>query len=240
MKSCDFPLFFLIFSSENLYCAHLGVSMRNVFWGLFWIIFQTTAFSASSLSLFNGKDLQGWINTKTKEPAAWKVEGDTVQVIPGMGDIQTVAEFEDFDLHAEFWIPYLPEKTGQDRGNSGIFLQGRYEIQILDSWNNPTYLDGTCGSLYKLIPPLANMSLPPENWQTYDIQFRSPRLNESGQVTEKGEVTVVHNGQLVIERGLFERGTGSAGKMKQGIPGPIRLQDHGSAVRFRNLVITPR
>ena len=84
------------------------------------------------------------------------------------------------------------------------------------------------------------MSLPPENWQTYDISFRAPRLNVTGQVIEKGEVTVVHNGQVVIERGLFERGTGSAAKMKQGIPGPIRLQDHGSSVRFRNLVITPQ
>jgi len=215
---------------------------RNVFWGLFVgiLVFQPTAFSSSSLSLFNGKDLSGWVSTKTKEAPQWKVDGEVVEVVPGTGDIQTVQEFEDFDLHAEFWIPYLPEKSGQDRGNSGIFLQGRYEIQILDSWNNPTYLDGTCGSLYKLIAPQANMSLPPETWQTYDIRFRAPKLNEAGQVIEKGEVTVSLNGQLVIERGLFERGTGSAAKMKQGVSGPIRLQDHGSAVRFRNLVISRR
>lgn len=215
-------------------------------WNVSWVVFLGTlllplaAFSSTSISLLNGKDLSGWVNSKTKGPAQWKVEPEFIEVVRGSGDIQTIEEFEDFDLHAEFWIPGLPEKLGQDRGNSGIFLQGRYEIQILDSWNNPTYLDGTCGSLYKLIPPLANMSLPPENWQSYDIQFRSPRLNDLGQVIEKGEVTVIHNGQLIIERGVFERGTGSAAKMKQGIPGPIRLQDHGSAVRFRNLVITRR
>ncbi|MFM8313331.1 MAG: DUF1080 domain-containing protein [Deltaproteobacteria bacterium] len=216
--------------------------MRNVFWLFFlsFFIYQPPSFSASSVSLFNGNDLNGWVSTKTKEAPQWKVQGEVVEVVPGTGDIQTIEEFEDFDLHAEFWIPLLPEKSGQDKGNSGIFLQGRYEIQILDSWNNPTYLDGTCGSLYKLIAPQVNRSLPPETWQTYDIQFRSPKLNEAGQVIERGEVTVVLNGQVVIERGLFERGTGSAAKMKQGIPGPIRLQDHGSAVRFRNLVITPR
>jgi hypothetical protein len=234
-----YSVFLDLFLKKPILPSLMGI-LRNVFWVFLGLLFQLPAFSASSISLFNGKDLTGWVSTKTKGSTTWKVDGDTVEVVPGTGDIQTIAEFEDFDLHAEFWIPYLPEKTGQDRGNSGIFLQGRYEIQILDSWNNPTYLDGTCGSLYKLIPPLANMSLPPETWQTYDIQFRSPRLNEAGQLTEKGEVTVVHNGQLVIERGLFERGTGSAAKMKQGIPGPIRLQDHGSAVRFRNLVITPR
>lgn len=214
----------------------------RVFWGflvgIFWV--SLPSFAVSSLSLFNGKNLQGWVSTKTQEAPQWKVDGEIVEVVPGTGDIQTVEEFEDFDLHAEFWIPSLPEKSGQDKGNSGIFLQGRYEIQILDSWNNPTYPDGVCGSLYKLIAPLTNMSLPPETWQTYDIQFRAPRLNPTGQVIEKGEVTVVHNGQVIIDRGFFERGTGSAVKMKQGVPGPIRLQDHGSAVRFRNLVITRR
>lgn len=206
-----------------------------------WLFLFSVALYSTSLvaaqELFNGSDLSGWISTKTGTPAQWKVENGYLEVVPGLGDIQTEAVFEDFNLHAEFWIPYLPQKSGQDRGNSGIFLQGRYEIQILDSWNNETYLDGMCGALYKIIAPMANMSLPPENWQTYDIRFRSPRLNSEGQVTQKGEITVVHNGQLIIERGLFERGTGSAAKQKQGIPGPIRLQDHGSSVRFRNLII---
>ena len=194
---------------------------------------------ATTLSLFNGTDLSGWQHRKTQLPPSWRVTSGYVEIIPGTGDIETVEKFEDFDLHLEFWIPALPDKTGQDRGNSGVFLQGRYEIQILDSWNSQTYLDGMCGALYKLIAPLKNMSLPPEEWQTYDIQFSSPRIDESGKVVKKGEVTVIHNGEVVIDRGQFERGTGSAAKEPQGIPGPIRLQDHGSAVRFRNLTVTP-
>ena len=210
-------------------------------WGwasLFINLLISPALFASSTQLFNGNDLTGWVQSKDGSTPKWKVENDYFEVVPGTGDIQTQEVFEDFNLHAEFWIPYLPNKTGQDRGNSGIFLQGRYEIQILDTWNNETYLDGICGALYKLIAPSANMSLPPEQWQTYDINFRAPRLDEDGRVREKGEVSVVLNGQVVIERGLFERGTGSAAKQKQGIPGPIRLQDHGSPVRFRNLVVT--
>lgn len=194
----------------------------------------------SSLALFNGTDLDGWIQSKTQAPASWRVTPDYVEIIPGSGDIETKESFEDFDLHIEFWIPSMPDKSGQDRGNSGIFLQGRYEIQILDSWQNETYLNGACGSLYKLIAPEINASLPPEHWQTYDIQFRAPRLNVAEEVITPGEVTVIHNGKQVITNGQFMRGTGSAAKLKQGVPGPIRLQDHGSPVRFRNLVITPR
>jgi len=194
---------------------------------------------ADSIPLFQGGNLDGWISTKTKTPAAWKTSEDYMEVVPGLGDIETTQVFNDFDLHAEFWIPYLPERHGQDRGNSGIFLQGRYEIQVLDTYENETYPDGICGSLYKLIAPQFNASLPPETWQTYDIHFVSPRLDSEGKVSEKGEVTVVLNGKIVIDRGRFERPTGSAAKQKQGVPGPIRLQDHGSPVRFRNLVLTP-
>lgn len=192
------------------------------------------------LELFNGNDWSGWKSSQSGGPVGWKIGSGFFEVVPGTGDIETEAVFNDFDLHAEFWVPFLPEKTGQDRGNSGIFLQGRYEVQILDSWNSESYLEGMCGALYKLIPPLVNMSLPPEQWQTYDIQFKAPRLDEKEAVVTPGEITVIHNGRVIIDRGLFERGTGSAAKKKQGIPGPLRLQDHGSAVRFRNLVLNPR
>ncbi|NBX92518.1 MAG: DUF1080 domain-containing protein [Proteobacteria bacterium] len=219
----------------------MKVTRRTSFvFGIFFLFLGVFPLEAAPQVLFDGQDLTGWVNSKSGEAAQWKVENGYLEGVPGLGDIETLAVFEDFDLHAEFWIPYLPHKTGQDRGNSGIFLQGRYEIQILDTWNNETYLEGICGALYKLIAPKINMSLPPEQWQTYDIQFKSPRLDSDGQVVEKGEVTVVHNGQIVIERGLFERGTGSAAKKQQGVPGPIRLQDHGSAVRFRNLILSPR
>ena len=204
-----------------------------------WLGTLNQSLLANEILLFNRKDLSGWVSTKSMEIAHWKVADDYVEVVPGLGDIQTTQLFNDFDLHAEFWIPYLPDKHGQDRGNSGIFLQGRYEIQVLDTYKNETYPDGICGSLYKLIAPQFNASLPPENWQTYDIHFVSPKLDSAGHVIEKGEVTVVLNGKTVINRGRFERPTGSAAKQKQGVQGPIRLQDHGSPVRFRNLIISP-
>lgn len=205
-----------------------------------WIsLFCMPSFSSESIELLKDNHLTEWTHSKTPVPASWKTTEDYIEVIPGTGDIQTRALFDDFDLHAEFWIPYLPEKLGQDRGNSGIFLQGRYEIQVLDTWANETYLDGICGALYKIIAPSFNASLPPEHWQTYDIHFVSPKVAPEGNVLEPGEVTVVLNGHTVIDRGKFDHPTGSAKKMKQGVPGPIRLQDHGSAVRFRNLILTP-
>lgn len=218
----------------------LGTSWPVLKYFFILSFFASSVGLSSSISLINGNHLDEWIQAKTQEPAPWKVTPEYIEVTPGSGDIETKEWFEDFDLHVEFWIPSLPDKVGQDRGNSGIFLQGRYEIQILDSWQNETYLNGACGSLYKLIAPETNASLPPEHWQTYDIQFTSPRLNAAGEVITPGEVTVIHNGKRVINRGQFVRGTGSAAKLQQGVPGPIRLQDHGSPVRFRNLVITPR
>lgn len=204
------------------------------------LVFTSSAFCSDLwFSLFDGKSLKGWVSTRTGSSASWQVKDGYIQVAPGKGDIETQAHFNDFSLHVEFWIPFLPEKQGQDRGNSGIFLQGRYEIQILDSWQNETYLDGMCGALYKTKAPLFSMSSPPETWQTYDIDFFSPRVDSQGKVLEKGRVTVVHNGQVILENVEFEKGTGSAGKKQQGIPGPIRLQDHGSKVRFRNLQIKP-
>lgn len=197
------------------------------------------SFCAESIELINGKDLKGWVGAQSQAPATWKSYEDFIEVVPGNGDIQTEEVFNDFELHAEFWIPYLPEKTGQDRGNSGIFLQGRYEIQVLDTWENETYPDGICGALYKILTPKFNASLPPENWQTYDIRFIAPKVETDGKILEPGELTVILNGSLIIDRGHFDHPTGSAKKMKQGVPGPIRLQDHGSPVRFRNFILKP-
>jgi len=197
------------------------------------------SFGAEPIGLINGKDLKGWVGTKNQDPASWKAYENFIEVVPGTGDIQTEQVFNDFELHAEFWIPYLPEKTGQDRGNSGIFLRGRYEIQVLDTWENETYPDGICGALYKILTPKFNASLPPETWQTYDIRFIAPKVETDGKILEPGELTVILNGNLIIDRGHFEHPTGSAKKMKQGVPGPIRLQDHGSPVRFRNFFLKP-
>ena len=190
------------------------------------------------ITLFNGENLSGWI-ARDRSPARWNVENGYMEVVPGNGDIQTERLFNDFDLHVEFWIPLMPDKRGQDRGNSGVYLLGRYEIQILDSHNNPTYEDGVCGALYKTIAPLMNACLPPENWQTYDIHFVNPQIDDTGKILP-GDLTVELNGVTVIDHYPISRPTGSAGKEKQGVPGPIRLQDHGAKVRFRNIWIVPR
>lgn len=214
--------------------------MRFSRYFLIFALFTSLGWGADSwISLFDGKTLEGWISSRSGSNALWEVKEGYLEVVPGLGDIETKQHFNDFSLHIEFWIPYLPEKQGQSRGNSGIFLQGRYEIQILDSFENDTYPDGMCGALYKAAAPFFSMSTPPETWQAYDIDFFSPRVDSQGKVIEKGRITVVHNGQVILENVEFEKGTGSAGKKQQGIPGPIRLQDHGSQVRFRNLKIKP-
>jgi hypothetical protein len=194
---------------------------------------------AGAIVLFDGKSLDSWIG-KNGASAPWKVENGYVQCVPGKGDIRTAKEFgPDFQLHAEFWVPLMADKKGQARGNSGIYLQGRYEIQVLDSYMNDTYANGSCGALYGIIAPSKNASKPPEQWQAYDITFKAPRVDDKGKVTTPGEVTVVLNGETVIDKGKFDKVTGGAMDDKIGIPGPIRLQDHGNTVRFRNIWLKP-
>jgi hypothetical protein len=189
--------------------------------------------------LFNGKDLHGWVQRDGK-PAVWKVEKGYLEVVPGKGDIMTKEMFGPaFQLHVEFWIPLMRDKKGQERGNSGVYLQGRYEIQILDSYQNDTYATGACGALYGIIAPRANASKPPEQWQTFDITFVAPPIDAKGKLTGKGRLTVVHNGKTVIDNGTFEQPTGASLDEKIATPGPIRLQDHGARVRFRNIWLKP-
>jgi hypothetical protein len=193
--------------------------------------------------LFNGNDLSAWVKKRSGKPADWKVENGYVEVVPNRGNIVTRERFGDFQLHVEFWVPLMADRKGQQRGNSGIFLQGRYEIQVLDSYHNPTYADGACGALYKIIAPSTNASKPPEEWQTFDITFRAPRVDEHRTVKEKGEVTVVHNGVTVIDRGRFDHVTDvlyhSSVDENQGTPGPLMLQDHYCKVRYRNIWLKP-
>lgn len=187
--------------------------------------------------LFDGKDLSGWSTLKGQE-ATWKVMDGYMET--GRGDIMTREKFgPDFQLHVEFWLPLMADKKGQARANSGVYLQGRYEIQVLDSYMNDTYANGSCGALYGIIAPSKNASKPPEQWQTYDITFISPRVDDQGKVTTKGQLTVVHNGETIIDKGSFDKVTGGAMDEKLGEPGPIRLQDHGNKVRFRNVWIRP-
>jgi len=190
--------------------------------------------------LFNAKDkdLSGWTTLKG-EVAEWKIKDDYMEVVPGKGNIRTKETFgPDFLLHVEFWIPLMADKKDQARGNSGVYLQGRYEIQVLDSYMNDTYKGGECAAMYLLVPTMKNAWKPPEQWQTYDITVRSPRVDGTSKVTEKGHVTVVQNGEIVTD-GYFDKVTGGALDEKLGEPGCIFLQDHGCKVRFRNIWIKP-
>jgi hypothetical protein len=197
-----------------------------------------------AIVLFDGKDLSGWSAydggkpTDTSKPAKWKVEDGYMEV--GRGDIRTKDTFgPDFKLHVEFWLPLMKDKKNQGRANSGVYLQGRYEIQVLDSYMNDTYAKGECGAMYGLLGTSKNANKPPEQWQTYDLTFYSPRVDSDGKVTKKGRVTNVFNGQTVIDNGEFGEVTGGAMDNKLGEPGPIRLQDHGCKVRYRNIWLKP-
>ena len=199
---------------------------------------QTPPSSAVVLIAAHKPSLSGWMRRNGTD-AAWNVHDDYVEIAPGKGDILTKDKFGDFQMHVEFWIPLMANKKGQARGNSGVYLQGRYEIQVLDSYHNDTYLDGSCGALYKIIAPSQNASKPPEEWQIYDITFHAPRVDKDGKVTEKGEVTVIHNGVTIIDRGRFDHTTPGALEIPQGTPGPIMLQDHGARIRYRNVWLKP-
>jgi hypothetical protein len=204
-----------------------------------------------AIVLFDGKDLSGWTSQRGR-PAQWKVQDGYLEVVPGRGDIMTKEKFgPDFKLHVNFWLPLMASKHDQGRANSGIYLQGRYEIQVLDSYKNKTYADGACGALYGIIAPNwaaaeakglsepKNPCKPPEQWQSYDITFHAPRVDKQGKVTEKGHLTVVQNGVAVIDHGAFDKVTGGALDEKIGQPGPLRLQDHGCKVRYRNIWLLP-
>lgn len=188
--------------------------------------------------LFDGTDLSQW-EAPDGSTAPWKVENGYFEVAPGTGTIQTKGEFGDVQLHVEWASPATPRGTGQDRGNSGIMLMGgRYEVQVLDSYNAETYADGQAAALYGQYPPLFNASLPPGQWQSYDIYFRRPRFNEDGSLAEPARVTVVHNGILVQNNEELEGQTAWLKTLPyEAHPdaGPLQLQDHGSPVRFRNI-----
>jgi hypothetical protein len=193
--------------------------------------------------LFDGKDLHGWTKLDGKE-AEWKVEDGYMEVVPGKHDIRTKETFgPDFQVHAEFWLPLMEKAEGQGRANSGVYLQGRYEIQVLDSYMNDTYANGSVGALYGIIAPDKEAQekaiKKPEEWNTFDIIFHAPRTDDQGKVTEMGRVTVVMNGVTLIDDGKFDHVTGTPLDEKIGDPGPLRLQDHGCKVRYRNIWIKP-
>jgi hypothetical protein len=198
---------------------------------------------AGATVLFDGKTLAGW-TTRAGREARWEVRDGYLEVAPGDGgDIMTKEEFgPDFRLHVEFWLPLMADKTGQARANSGVYLQGRYEVQVLDSYGNETGPDGSVGALYGLLAPSREAQKtavkPPEQWNACDITFQAPRVDGLGAVTRKGKVSVALNGVKITE-GEFDRvGAGALGENHLE-RGPVLLQDHGCKVRFRSIWLQP-
>jgi hypothetical protein len=187
--------------------------------------------------LFDGRDLAGWTSVKGGGAAPWKVENGYVEVVPKSGDIQTREEFGDCQLHLEFATPAQVVGDSQGRGNSGVFLMGRYEIQVLDCYENPTYADGTTGAIYGQYPPLVNACRKPGEWQSYDVVWIAPRF-EGDRLVSPAYCTVIHNGIVVqYHRELIAPTTHRAVGQWEAHPptGPLRLQDHNNPTRFRNI-----
>jgi hypothetical protein len=203
------------------------------------MIFNTLGASAptDAVTLFDGSSLDGW--TKMDGSAAeWAIEDGAMRVVPGTGDIKTAALFSDHVLHLEFRLSDMPEATGQAKSNSGVFLQGRYEIQVLDSsgWAKPGY--GDCGAIYGQYAPLASACRPALEWQTYDVIFRAPRC-EGKVVKEQARLTVFHNG-VVIHNNIELAGvTGAPSDLDVQLPGHLRLQDQSNIVWYRNIWAVP-
>jgi hypothetical protein len=188
---------------------------------------------SDAIILFDGRDLSQWQGGER-----WKI-ADGVATAAG-GGITTRDGFGDCQLHLEFNCPPEDKGQGQGRGNSGVYLMGRYEVQILDSYENKTYFDGQCGAIYKQSPPLVNASRPPGQWQSFDIHFTAPRFDEDGRLVRPGRVSVLHNGMVVQNNWELLGGTSytdppkyTAHPDKQ----PLSIQFHGDPVRFRNIWI---
>lgn len=192
---------------------------------------------SDAIVLFDGKDLSQWRSASGGEPT-WTVADGAMTV--GKGGIFTKQEFGDVQLHIEWAAPAEVKGSGQGRGNSGVYLQGRYEIQVLDSYNNKTYPNGQAGAFYNNFAPLVNASRKPGEWQTFDIIFHAPKPSADGQEATPGSFTVFHNGVLIQDHVPIKGGPTTAAQFKgAAAKGPLMLQDHGNPVRFRNIWVRP-
>ena len=192
----------------------------------------------AAVILFNGTDLSNWTKLDGGVPA-WEVTGGAMTVTAGEGDIVSREKFTDFLLHLEFMTPDMPDATGQAKGNSGVFLQGRYEIQVLDSYGIDMPGMGDCGAIYNQFASLVNACKPPLEWQTYDVIFRAARVDGSGEIEENARVTVLQNGIVIQNNVQILGATGGATDDDAAAPGPLQLQDHGNPVKYRNIWVAP-
>ena len=191
--------------------------------------------------LFDGKDISQWVSMDDGSPTKWIARNGYMECVPGSGYARTLQNFGDCQLHIEWAAPIPPHGEGQGRGNSGVFFGfGRYEIQVLDSFENKTYVDGQAAAVYGQYPPLVNASLPPGQWQIYDIIYTAPRFDDGSNLLSPARVTVLHNGVLVQNNvqltgptSWLERAPYRPHPEKT----PIALQDHGNPVRYRNIWI---
>lgn len=199
---------------------------------------------SDAVVLFGGaqNEIEKWQADKTPaEPTKWIVKDNALQCVPGSGYIRSKEEFGDCQLHIEWSAPSRVEGDSQGRGNSGVFLMGQVEIQVLDNYDNPTYADGFASSVYGINPPLVNPLRKPGEWQTYDIVFRRP-IFKDGKEIDPGYITVFVNGVLTQDHTPLEGGGGHMKRSKaRAFPdkGPLKLQDHGNPVRYRNIWYRP-
>ena len=195
---------------------------------------------SDAIVLFDGTDLSQWRDKKDGAPCSWTIEDGAA--VSAKGDIETTNVFGDIQLHLEFREPAPPSGDGQGRGNSGVFLMGQYEVQVLDCFNNKTYADGATGGLYGQHPPLVNACMPPGAWETYDIVFTTPKFDDKGTLTRPAYVTAILNGVVVQNHQAFR------GATNWRVPGkytahadqmPLALQFHNNPVAFRNIWVRP-
>ncbi len=207
---------------------------------------SSVAAPSDAVMLFDGKGLGEWVSTRDKSPAAWPVADGVLTVGKTAGNIETKRSFRNYQLHLEYRVPANVTGSGQGRGNSGVFLASTgagdagYELQILDSYGNTTYVNGQAGSLYKQYPPLVNASRRPGEWQTYDVIWTAPVFAADGKVTAPARVTALHNGVLIQNGAVLAGETLYIGKpvYKPYTTAPIKLQAHGDPsppLSFRNI-----
>ena len=195
---------------------------------------------SDAIVLFNGNDLSKWRSADKGGDAKWKIKDGYVEVATGTGDIATREEYGDCQLHIEWATPAEVKGEGQERGNSGVFLMERYEVQVLDSYHNKTYYHGQAGAIYNQYAPLVNASRKPGEWQSYDIIFKAPKFDEQGKVTERARITVFHNGVLIQNNVEIYGNTWHDRPTLYVAHGPkasLKLQDHGNPLRYRNIWI---